>query len=139
VEFKSSLAAPILSEGDQNKLKKLKELKEYFEKKDNQEAVKAKKVEIDNIKNSVTRTIIKHAAMKTIAAFANTDGGTLIIGVNDNKELIGLESDYKHFSRDNKQDELKKYFDNTVNDFFRNISTCLKEINPTWPSPPEKP
>jgi len=28
---------------------------------------------------------------KTIIAFANTSGGKLIIGVNDNREIIGLD------------------------------------------------
>ena len=30
---------------------------------------------------------------KTICAFANTEGGTIVIGVNDKKEIIGLEKD----------------------------------------------
>jgi CRP-like cAMP-binding protein len=36
---------------------------------------------------------IEHAALKTIAAFLNTNGGTLIIGVNDDGEIIGIEND----------------------------------------------
>lgn len=34
------------------------------------------------------------AILKTIAAFQNTDGGTLIIGVTDNRQIIGIEADY---------------------------------------------
>ena len=37
---------------------------------------------------------ITWAAIKTIAAFLNTHGGTLLIGVNDNGEPIGIEADY---------------------------------------------
>jgi len=33
--------------------------------------------------------------MKTIAAFGNTDGGILLIGVDDDKNIIGLENDFK--------------------------------------------
>ncbi len=36
---------------------------------------------------------IELAALKTIAAFLNTNGGTLLIGVNDNQEIIGLKAD----------------------------------------------
>jgi type I restriction-modification system DNA methylase subunit len=35
------------------------------------------------------------SSLKTIAAFLNTDGGTMMIGVSDSGEIIGLEKDYK--------------------------------------------
>lgn len=40
--------------------------------------------------------------MKSIAAFSNSDGGTLLIGVNDDGEILGLENDYStlHGTRD---------------------------------------
>ena len=38
---------------------------------------------------------IKDAITKTVAAFLNTDGGTLLIGVNDDAEVVGLENDVK--------------------------------------------
>lgn len=34
------------------------------------------------------------AALKTIAAFLNTSGGTLLIGVKDDGSIIGVEADY---------------------------------------------
>lgn len=37
---------------------------------------------------------LEKAVMKTIAAFLNTDGGSLIIGVTDNGKVYGLEDDY---------------------------------------------
>ena len=36
---------------------------------------------------------IEHAALKTIAAFLNSAGGTLLVGVGDHKNLLGLEKD----------------------------------------------
>lgn len=36
---------------------------------------------------------IEHAALKTIAAFLNSSGGTLLIGVDDQKKILGLEKD----------------------------------------------
>lgn len=37
---------------------------------------------------------IEHAALKTIAAFLNTRGGILLIGVADDGEVLGLENDH---------------------------------------------
>jgi hypothetical protein len=38
---------------------------------------------------------LEKVIMKTIAAFGNTDGGILLIGVDDDKNLIGLEKDFQ--------------------------------------------
>lgn len=35
-----------------------------------------------------------HSALKTICAFANTRGGVLLVGVEDNGNYIGIEDDY---------------------------------------------
>ncbi|MXW67619.1 MAG: DUF262 domain-containing protein [Gemmatimonadales bacterium] len=39
---------------------------------------------------------ITWAVIKTIAAFMNTDGGTLLIGVNDRGDPVGIEPDYPY-------------------------------------------
>lgn len=44
--------------------------------------------------------------MKTIAGFANSDGGTLLIGVNDDGEVVGLEKDYESLGGDKDEFEL---------------------------------
>jgi len=36
---------------------------------------------------------VTHAALKTVAAFLNTDGGDLLIGVRDDGAIIGVEAD----------------------------------------------
>jgi len=36
---------------------------------------------------------MEHAVLKTIAAFLNSSGGTLFVGVNDDGDVIGLEQD----------------------------------------------
>ncbi|MEK6893560.1 MAG: RNA-binding domain-containing protein [Nanoarchaeota archaeon] len=36
---------------------------------------------------------IEHASLKTINAYLNSDGGTLLIGVSDNGEILGLDVD----------------------------------------------
>ena len=44
---------------------------------------------------------LMHAVMKTIAAFANTDGGTLLIGIEDTtKKIVGLQADYDNLKVD---------------------------------------
>ena len=49
-------------------------------------------------KNSIRSTDVQHAVAKTLAAFMNSDGGILIVGVNDNGEILGLEKDMSLFS-----------------------------------------
>ena len=39
---------------------------------------------------------MEDAIVKTVAAFLNTDGGTLLIGVGPDRSLVGLELDYAH-------------------------------------------
>ena len=39
------------------------------------------------------------SALKTIAAFLNTDGGTLLIGVSDSGDIKGLEKDFRLCSK----------------------------------------
>ncbi len=47
-----------------------------------------------DVKQKVTSKLLEKATMKTIAAFLNTDGGHLIIGVTDNGSVYGLAEDY---------------------------------------------
>lgn len=42
-----------------------------------------------------TNPELEKVIMKTIAAFGNTDGGILLIGVDDDKNIIGLEKDFQ--------------------------------------------
>jgi hypothetical protein len=45
---------------------------------------------------------IQMATIKTIAAFLNTNGGTLVIGIGDDGSVLGLESDYKLLKKRNR-------------------------------------
>ena len=40
------------------------------------------------------RRAIEREVIETLAAFLNTDGGTLIIGVKDDRTIVGIEVDY---------------------------------------------
>ncbi|MYB15492.1 MAG: DUF262 domain-containing protein [Chloroflexi bacterium] len=39
---------------------------------------------------------ITRAVIKSIAAFMNTNGGTVLVGINDGGDAVGIESDYRH-------------------------------------------
>ena len=47
-----------------------------------------------NLHTGAPDSAIAWAVVKTIAAFMNTDGGTLLIGVDDHGRPVGIESDY---------------------------------------------
>lgn len=55
--------------------------------------------------------------LKTISAFSNADGGKLIIGVSDEGDILGLESDYNTLKEPNK-DHFELHLRNLVNDAF---------------------
>ena len=52
--------------------------------------------------------------LKTIAAFSNASGGTLIMGVDDDLQIICLENDYKTLKSGTK-DEFELHLRNLVN------------------------
>jgi predicted HTH transcriptional regulator len=55
--------------------------------------------------------------MRAIASFINTEGGgTLFIGVNDKKEIIGLDKDYSTLSKKN-SDGFLLHLDNLINNY----------------------
>lgn len=58
---------------------------------------------------------VETSALKTIAAFLNTDGGTLIVGVNDDGAIIGLEFEIQRLHR-GKQDKFLLHFKNLINE-----------------------
>jgi hypothetical protein len=55
------------------------------------------------------------AVLKTIAAFLNSDGGTLLIGVEDNNEIPGIEP------------ELKELFNGSRDKFLLHFKSLLKD------------
>jgi hypothetical protein len=67
-----------------------------------------------DLKSDKPEKFIEHSVIKTLAAFLNSEGGTLIIGVEDNKNIMGLEADFNSFSKPDKLDEFQKHFDNLI-------------------------
>lgn len=56
----------------------------------------------------------KHAVAKTLAAYLNSGGGALLIGVTDNKEVIGLDVDFSSIKKGDNHDNFKKSFDELI-------------------------
>ena len=58
---------------------------------------------------------IEHAVLKTIAAFLNSEGGTLLIGVSDKAEIFGIEKD-----RFPSNDKFNLHFTNLIKEYIGN-------------------
>ncbi len=70
----------------------------------------------DTRENTVNKEL-ENVILKTIAAFANARGGTLIVGVKDKGEIVGLDSDYKSLGGGNK-DKFELHLTNLINKHF---------------------
>jgi hypothetical protein len=72
-----------------------------------------------DIKTNTTNKDVLFASLKTIAAYLNTEGGTLLIGVSDNLEIKGLERDYsaKLKNRDSFENNLQQFLEQKIKPF----------------------
>jgi hypothetical protein len=70
------------------------------------------------------------SCIKTIAGFMNTKKGTLLIGVADNKEVLGLNTDFDSFgNKPDLLDEFQKHLDNLVEKYIGNSAYSLIKIS----------
>lgn len=75
-------------------------------------------------KSSQANREIEKAAMKTIAAFLNSKGGHLVLGVNDSRAPLGLENDYQTLQRkdmDGFENHFTQAFNSMIGPEFRNL------------------
>jgi membrane protein YdbS with pleckstrin-like domain len=83
-------------------------------------------------KGEVSKEIEK-MVLKTIVAFLNADGGTLVIGVDDNAQIVGLEEDYKALpkkSRDGFENHLNMLIKTTIGlPFTKYINARFEKID----------
>lgn len=63
-------------------------------------------------RQAIVNADLENVVLKTIGAFGNSDGGTLLIGVDDDKNIIGLDKDYT---------SLKKYGADFYEIYLRNM------------------
>ena len=85
---------------------------------------------------------LEFVIIKTVAAFMNTEGGTLLIGITDDEEIIGIENDLKTLKKKNQDgyelllnDLISHYigaeyslYINIYFDVFQEKTVCIIEI-----------
>jgi membrane protein YdbS with pleckstrin-like domain len=98
----------------------------------------------DHKKGNVNREV-EHAAMKTVAAFLNTLGGELVIGVDDSRKPVGLANDLKTLKRpdsDGFENHFTQIFNAMIGPEFRHlvklwfprvgeIDLCVVQVSPS--------
>jgi hypothetical protein len=70
-----------------------------------------------DIKEGVVNKKLEEVMLKTVAAFANSQGGTLLIGVDDDGAVLGLEHDYLSLG-DADRDRFELHLRNLLNEQF---------------------
>lgn len=70
---------------------------------------------------------LEDIVIKTIAAFSNSSGGTLIIGVDDEANVLGLENDY--ITLHGNKDEFERHLRGLCNDSFGVVLTTNLRIH----------
>lgn len=79
-------------------------------------------------KNNTTNKDLEKIILKSISAFANGQGGTLIIGVDDEGNILGLEKDYKCLN--GTKDEFELHLRNLINEYFgKNFSISNIDVD----------
>jgi len=94
-----------------NELKKRIELKHKEDKKEDKvkeliisgenEVLEIKSTLRFDIKEGIVNKKLEYVVAKTVSAFLNTEGGTLIIGVDDDNNTLGLEKDIQTLTKQN--------------------------------------
>jgi schlafen family protein/Eco57I restriction-modification methylase len=81
-----------------------------------------------DFKQNKQNKAMEDVVVKTVAAMLNTDGGNLLIGVDDNRKVIGLEYDYKLFSKPDKRDAYENFLTTLLLGNFGKGSSALISI-----------
>lgn len=87
-----------------------------------------------DMRENIVNKKLEEVVVKTVAAFSNGQGGTLVMGVTDDLEVIGLENDYKTLKSGTK-DEFELHLRNLVNHAYgiefatNNLTVSFPEVN----------
>ncbi len=73
---------------------------------------------------------LESVIVKTVAAFANSDGGILLIGINDTGDPLGLENDYASLRGDS--DKFERHLRNLLNEQIE-VLFVAKNIKVSFP------
>jgi hypothetical protein len=99
----------------------------------------------DHRAGAVNRDLEK-TAMKTVAAFLNSGGGRLVIGVDDSKKIVGIHRDYgtlKRESSDGFENHFTQLFNTMIGPEFRHrvhlwfskvqgLELCVVDVAPSF-------
>ena len=110
VEFKGSLEVPLLGKKQLKELKEKEALLENARQKNNHKQIAGLEKAISKLKdlspNPEMKEKLNHSILKTLVAFANSNGGNLLIGVsedeNENQFISGIEPDLEYFGNKDK-------------------------------------
>jgi len=86
-----------------------------------------------NVKECKKDKAIEFAVVKTVVGFMNSRGGTLVIGIDDDGKIVGLESDYATLhkpTRDGFELHLRNRIDSTIGSelgYLLNVGFVSKE------------
>jgi hypothetical protein len=70
---------------------------------------------------------VMESSLKTIAAFLNSDGGDLLIGISDDGEIKGIENELNKFDKDSIDNFLKRFRNNLVKYFGKGIYPLIDQ------------
>ena len=62
-----------------------------------------------DLKQNIANKEMEHVIVKTVAALLNTEGGALLIGVADDRSILGLDKDYKMFGKKDPRDAFENF------------------------------
>jgi hypothetical protein len=71
-----------------------------------------------NVRESRVDKKMEEIVLKSIAAFNNSEGGTLLIGVSDSQEVLGLEDDYGTLKEGPNKDQFQLHLRNLISSAF---------------------
>jgi hypothetical protein len=81
-----------------------------------------------DFKENRINKVLEQVILKTVAAFLNTDGGTLLIGVDDGGKVVGLEHDYRTLGKKQNRDGYENWLTTLLLEEFGKDSAPLVEI-----------
>jgi len=87
-----------------------------------------------DIRETRETEVVKHSVLKTLAAFTNTEGGTLLIGVRDEGDIFGLAKDNKLLgvpsaaAAATRQDTFRQRLDSLTEAAFDNAFSGLLDV-----------
>jgi hypothetical protein len=82
-----------------------------------------------DVRESRLNEPLKFSVIKTVAAFLNSNGGTLLIGVDDDRKILGLQGDYSAFKKADSQDAFENWLTTQLLDQFGKPAARLFSIH----------